>query len=315
MTKLLVTSGWPYKTSVEILNLDENTQNLICDNLPELPTGVYLATGQLFGETPIICGGIASNCTCQLFQNGKWKFTTESRDCRYQLAASAILTNSDGKDMFFVAGGFSNNALRTAETFDGTVWNFLENLPLPSLGGCIVQLNSSTIFYIGGIYYNSMKEEYYPPNTTFFYNILVDKWTLGPPVNIGRQALSCGILKWKNPESNQMEKVVVAAGGMKIKIYEGLGSVELLYLNDDNSVKGEWMMGPELPDTATSSKMIEYNNSVILIGGYDRYGRNQPLYQLSSPKGPWIAMKQILKEIRLDPVPFLVPDEVVNCHH
>jgi hypothetical protein len=30
--------------------------------------------------------------------------------------------------------------------------------------------------------------------------------------------------------------------------------------------------------------------------------------------GPWVKMKQTLKEARYEHVSFLVPDELVNCH-
>ena len=65
--------------------------------------------------------------------------------------------------------------------------------------------------------------------------------------------------------------------------------------------------------------MIEYKNSVILIGGHgdddvedllDGYH----LYQLSSPNGTWTEMKQTLKNERDNHVSFLVPDEIVNCN-
>jgi len=86
-------------------------------------------------------------------------------------------------------------------------------------------------------------------------------------------------------------------------------SVELLYLNDDGINEEEWMMGPELPQSLFLAKMIEYDNSVIIMD-------NKDLYQLSSPAGPWVKMKQRVKE-RKDfdkPITFLVPDEIVNCH-
>ena len=48
MTKLLVAVGFLYKEehSVEIINLDENNPDLICDDLPEIPVGQSGQTGQ-----------------------------------------------------------------------------------------------------------------------------------------------------------------------------------------------------------------------------------------------------------------------------
>jgi len=58
MSKLLVASGNAdvSKYSVEVINLDEENTDLICENLPSLPVEVpFGATGQLlFGRIPII---------------------------------------------------------------------------------------------------------------------------------------------------------------------------------------------------------------------------------------------------------------------
>ncbi len=305
MTKLLVASGWYKKKSVEIVNLDEDDPDLICDNLPELQQEIYYATGQLLEEIPVICNVLENSCNCQAFQNGSWKFVTNERACRFNSTVS-----ESQKDVFVIEGDSSSGV--TVETFDGTVWHLQKYFPEPLRGGCIVKLNSSTIFYIGG--YITDNSTAILVNNTYFYNALFNKWTLGPPLNNKIFNLGCGILKWKNPESNQLEKVVVATGG---RILRGnrLSSVELLYLNDDNSVKSKWMIGPKLPKTVYFSTMIEYNNSVIFNGGSDGYSGRHQLYQLSSPKGPWIEMKQTLKEGRYEHVSFLVSDELVNCHY
>ncbi len=64
----------------------------------------------------------------------------------------------------------------------------------------------------------------------------------------------------------------------------------------------------ELPNASSFYTMVEYDNSLIIL--YEN-----AMYQLSSPVGPWVEMKQKL-EIMLQPkiVSFLVPDEIVNCH-
>ena len=83
----------------------------------------------------------------------------------------------------------------------------------------------------------------------------------------------------------------------------------LLYLNDLHT---GWVYGPSLLDNMEirESKMIEFKNSVILIGGeYDGKG----LYQLSSPNGEWRKLSQTLKEGRVSTVAFLIPDDLVDC--
>jgi len=122
-------------------------------------------------------------------------------------------------------------------------------------------------------------------------------------LNTARGGLSCGILNWKNPETDQFEAIAVAAGGPS-------DTVELLFLGRGDS---PWVMGPSLPHAAGLSTMIEFQNSVILVGGGGGVD-GQHLYQLSSPNGTWVEMKQTLKEPREGHMSFLVPDEIVNCH-
>ena len=49
MTKLLVAGGLHNTNSVEVVNLDELNPDLICENLPGIPT----ERGDLFGSTGI----------------------------------------------------------------------------------------------------------------------------------------------------------------------------------------------------------------------------------------------------------------------
>jgi hypothetical protein len=114
-------------------------------------------------------------------------------------------------------------------------------------------------------------------------------------------------MNWKNPETGNMEKVVVAAGGAGGGV---LKSVELLFLEDINS---GWVAGPELPKEVSSATMVEFQDGVILVGGSGNVG-GQNLYQLASPTGAWTMMNQTMKEERSLHVAFLVPDELVNCH-
>ena len=309
MTKLLVASGLALEEekSVEIVNLDEENPDLICDNLPNLPIGVSAGIGHLFLEkTPIICGGFGNECSCQIFRNDSWITSPNPSGCR-TYAASTVVTNSKGKDLLFISGGsYKTREIKIVETFDGKVWNILpnDNLHKSVAGHCIVKINSSTLMSIGGL-----DKKYRHVMNTYLFIAQVNKWTQGPYLKTGRSELSCSILIWKNPQSNQLEKIVVAGGGHS-NSERYLSSVELLHLNDDDTVKGEWLMGSELPKKAKDSSMIEYNNSVILVGGSDGHH----LYQLSSPNGPWIKMKQTLKQKGGFHVSFLVPDELVNCH-
>ncbi len=100
MTKLLIAGDG---RRVEIVNLEDADEH--CDQIQSLRLTTQLATGQFFDGKPIICGGIGNECQCQVFQNGSWDFTPNPSKCRYD-SASAILTNSVGKDILFIVGGF-----------------------------------------------------------------------------------------------------------------------------------------------------------------------------------------------------------------
>jgi len=134
---------------------------------------------------------------------------------------------------------YAKTYVDTDETFDGTAWtsNPIENPEERAMAGhCMVKINASSILSIGGII------DLNPTKNSSLYNIQSNRWTPGPMLYRGRYQFSCGILRWKNPESNQFERVILAAGGF---YYFGtLSYVELLYLNDDDSVKGEWVIGP-----------------------------------------------------------------------
>jgi len=104
----------------------------------------------------------------------------------------------------------------------------------------------------------------------FFYGT---DWEHGQLSDLPRAG--CGVLNWMNPQSNQMEKVVVAASG-----YKSL-TTELLYV--DKIGDYSWVMGPSLPTENGFPSMVKFENSVILIGGGYPSSSNKELYQLTSP--------------------------------
>ena len=82
-----------------------------------------------------------------------------------------------------------------------------------------------------------------------------------------------------------------------------------------NDLQTGWVFGPSLLGDLliSDSKMIEFQNSVILIGGGYTHVDGKGLYQLSSPNGEWTKMRQTLREGRMSHVAFLIPDELVDC--
>jgi hypothetical protein len=310
----LVATGKSFSKSIEVVNLDASKPNLVCDNLPGFPVGLEGGTGQLFqGTTPIICGGARPNrfvdsCDCYALKNGVWNKISGLQECR-RFSSSTLVSIENDEEVLMMAGGrLEPNNLKSIESFDGTDWDQerFSFMPKPVWEHWLVKINSSTLLSIGGMEGDLVSSAV--PNT-YFYNAQDNQWTEGPALHFARTGLTCGVLNWNNPETNQMEKVVVAAGGFNTF---SLAEVELLFL-DGNKNTSSWISGPYLPRAAWLSTMIEFQNSVILIGGeLGVDGRH--LYQLTSPSGTWVEMKQTLKEPRAGHVSFLVPDELVNCH-
>ena len=302
MTKLLVVSGEGVK-SVEVINLDESSPNVTCKNFPDLPFPVNGGTGQLYGgDTPILCGGYNNgndSCDCLAFKNGSWQDISKLSNCR-RFSAGATLPNlfeNDSEEMMLVIGGRNDDGyFSNVESFDGKVWRvgLVTDLPIAVTQLCVVKINETTLMSMGGSAYGDVKE-------TFFYNAVDNEWSSGPSFATGRNGPSCGLLNWKNEETGKEEKVVVAASGAS------LTSVDLLFLDHD---EGVWVKGPDVPELSFIGKIVEYRNSVVLVGGFE----GLHLYQLSSPAGPWLKMDQSVQERRASGhSAFLIPDELADC--
>jgi len=212
LTKLLVATGLG-SNSVEVVNLDENTPNLVCNNLPDLPNKLQGLTGQLYqGSKPILCGGcnslLINQCGCYIYEYRSWNKIADLAMC-VRFPSSIYMTLPDNHELFLITGGLNDgNARKIVQSYNGSSWNEDGNvvLPEPNWQHCLVKINDSTLLMIGGDSGSITKK-------TFFLHIGETKWTPGPALKIGRRGHGCGIIDWFNPSSNQLEKVVFAVGG------------------------------------------------------------------------------------------------------
>ncbi len=217
MTKLLVATGYKavgvgFLFSVEIVNLDESTPDLICENLPDYPSGIDGVSGQLYNKKhPIICGGHAFFylCKCHIFKDGVWQSIQSLNECR-AYSASAVFpnrNNNDEDDILLIAGGYDGSkVLSTVESFDGNVWNQTMFADLHTKIGlhCMVKINKTMLLLISGTVdntYAGITED------TYFFDIIQNMWTSGPKLNIGRRYHSCAVMNWMNPKTGTPEKV------------------------------------------------------------------------------------------------------------
>jgi len=280
-SKLMVATGYGdgYLKTVEIINLDTASPALVCDNLPSLPNGLTGATGQLFNKkTPIICGGYKPNridsCDCYALQNQSWTKILRLNECR-RFPASALVTQHE-EEVLLITGGYDGSMmLKSVESFDGNEWQEqLPALPKKVWLHCLVKINSTTLLLVGG---SATSDGMNPFSAAHFYNVDKNQWSPGPTLNVARAGAGCGVLHWMNPKSNQLEKIVVIAGGNA----DGyLSTTEMLYVDRIDSYR--WIMGPSLPTENGFPSLVEFHNSVILIGGRNP-SASKDLYQLSSP--------------------------------
>ena len=240
---------------------------------------------------------------------GIWNPIASLSECR-RYPSSATFTFAN-QDILFISGGYSDPTLDSVESFNGTTWDQdkFTNLPQPTQIHCTVKINETMLFIVGG----TGDENYSGAlEITWFFHVVDNVWIPGPDLIVPRLLHSCGILSWLNPITDQIENVVVVAGGGDNSSVP-LTSVELLHLENFQDLDLYWEEGPSLPKTVLGATMVEFENSVILIGGEGEVDGFH-LYQLNSPGGPWLEMKQTLKEARSRHVSFLVPDDLVNCH-
>jgi hypothetical protein len=207
MTKLLVATGWG-PASAKVVNLDNSNPDLTCDQLPALPFSTFTATGQLYNRKyPIMCERLY--CNCLWFEDGAWKQIQSLNECR-DGPASAVFPNpnNDEEDILLVTGGTNgaSSALSTVESFDGKLWDqtMFADLPTTIAYHCLVKISDTMLFQIGGTI-----DDTFPGTTgsTYFLDIIQNKWIPGPQLNVGRNRHSCGLMNWINPGSGKEEKV------------------------------------------------------------------------------------------------------------
>jgi len=181
MTKLLVASGRGFLTSVEIINLDGSSPEQTCDNLPDLLIGLEGSTGQLYqGSRPIICGGGISStswsdyCDCYEYGDQKWKAIASLVECK-RYPSSAVFSAPNNKDeiLLLSGGAQGSQTLTTVEAFNGSSWSqeMFTALPENNCEHCLVKLNSSHLFLIGGYGFANgvTRSHFHQPFTCSFF--------------------------------------------------------------------------------------------------------------------------------------------------
>ena len=257
------------------------------------------------------CGGFdgtSSICECFGYKQDVWTALAPISACRHNSASASLVMQSDRKPAFIMAGGWIGSVrLSIVEYFDGSIWQSLSDLPEPVHSHCMVAKNDTVLLSIGGANPIGVTSK------TYFFNAEMNQWSPGPDLAAPRYRHSCAFVTWNNPTDGQSEQVVVVVGGHESYDHTTtLSSVELLFIN--NLAMG-WQPGPELPLGIASPVLVEFKESVILVGGGASGVSFRHLYQLSSRDGPWVDMEQALPKARRDQLAFLIPDELTDCQN
>ncbi len=207
---LLVTSGSCVGNAVcptEVINFDRQTKT--CYSLPDYPENVFGATGRLIGnDTYVSCGGYIIGMhgprTDKCYKFGSITPIATMRKSK-NYAASVVIENK-----LWVVGGiqeddYSNlyylNSTEFVEPANGRVQPG-PDLPKRKYAACILKMNSTSVFLIGG---------WPDPQETWLYNFGMEDpvWERGKDLNTGRDKHACGIVKDSADES---KTIVIVAG-------------------------------------------------------------------------------------------------------
>jgi len=255
------------------------------------------AVGSLV-DKPVICGGyiVSENSVsdkCYSFVPGGW--TNFANMAEKRSGAAAV----SHKGTLHIFGGFdsSGNWLKSTEMVTiGQDTTRGKDMPQPLAGHAISKINGTFSLITGGL-----TSTYVTVSTTWFYNHDDEEFTRGPNLLQPRFWHASGILQ----DHADGKNIVAIIGGRDNK-NDGLKSTELL-------IDGGWQTGPDLPIKVWKHTIVEFQNNLILLGGWNDGERkdNKELFQLECHKRicKWTKLQQEIEIGRFRrPVAMLVPD-------
>ena len=200
-------------------------------------------------------------------------------------------------------------------------------LPTPVSFHCLVKLNSTTAFLIGGWQgYDALRNK-----ETFFLDLTGNgpSWTRGPDLNHARSSHACTIVRdpvdgselvaavagWNSSHSLDSTEVMQLTFSVSIVIHCQDHTFTLQLWNPSSN---SWSMGPRLPFPLDSASAVTDNNGrLILIGG--KTNGSETLASLrsltcSNQNCHWSLLDQTLDQPRYYSVALLVPDNYLPCN-
>ena len=199
----------------------------MCNNWPDIPIGVYGATGGLVGDTVIICGGDGGPLKrvdeCYSLTSEKATIVTHMSVGR--VSAASIVLNDD---TLWITGGLGNGqglvALASTEYVTVTETVPGPDLPIALFHHAMVAINSTCSMVIGGKDSNGYSA------STHYYDRDQGEWFNGPSLMQSRSFHAAGIVTDEVTD----EDFVAVTGGLLILHY--FDSTEILQ-------DGMWVQG------------------------------------------------------------------------
>lgn len=247
----MVAGGYTYDAYQRVQIIDLEMLSTYCENLRDLPQGLYSGSGETLPDgSPLVCGGVKSGADseeCYTYENKEWKNFPSLTKAKHGIeVAKSPFVQRDFK--LITVGGYHQGGIKTVEVLTGDGWrpDILPELPVNTVGHCVLRYDSRTLFVIG-------------PSKTFFMSDDLT-WIEGPPLNSPRHFSSCGRIL-RSDGSNEFS--IISVGGVDSNIVEVL-----------DAGSSEWRFGPKLPYVIGRAEMVEDTvGGVILIGGESLNGK------------------------------------------
>ena len=202
----MIATGDPLSASVKTEVIDLADESTSCEALGDYPIQVSDASGGLLKDSqPLICGGFNQyskpNQISECFIAGGATSDPVVKLLTPRSGSAAVAINSR---KLWVTGGYNYDSSYLASTeivdIEANPPRVVPGPDLPEVmtGHCIVQLNQSTVFFVGG--YPNYKK-------TFLFDVPSETWTNGPDMNQDRHYSGCSLM----PMGSDL--LVVASGG------------------------------------------------------------------------------------------------------
>ena len=221
--------------------LDLCNPKLQCDDLQDSVPERRGSVEGMLGDTPIVCGGqypvrdengtlLHYNYTKKCYAIGHPTLTKTMIENRAN-ADSVVLNDENGSRLWIIGGGHDTGEFNSTEFIELTSDIAIKGpeLPFTITKHCVVQVNSTAIFLIGGQLNGTLTNRTWIINPKMNFTIKE-----GPTMNHTRWYPACGMRK-----VNGVPQIVVAGG--RDSNQGLLKSVEILNVNP--FVSNDWEFG------------------------------------------------------------------------